>query len=176
MPIAIGILAASGVVSQDKIENYVILGELSLDGSLRPILGALPIAVEISKIQPDPKDIVLPVENASEAAMAQNVKVYPVASLAEAVAFFNDELSIEPFRVSLQEVFSSSRKYHIDFQDVKGQEHVKRALEVAAAGGHNIIMIGPPGSRPFRSPHHTISEAGEVQWAVSVFNQYGCLN
>jgi magnesium chelatase family protein len=203
LPIAIGILAASGVVSQDHLDDFVILGELSLDGSLRPIHGALPIALEISKNHH--KGMVLPIENGSEAAMAQGIKVFPVASLSDAVAFFNGELTIEPFQVSLAEIFSSSRHYTIDFQDVKGQEHVKRALEVAAAGGHNIVMIGPPGSgktmlakrfptilpdltlaevlettkihsvagllpshtpliatRPFRSPHHTISDAGLI--------------
>ncbi|MCI0494626.1 YifB family Mg chelatase-like AAA ATPase, partial [candidate division KSB1 bacterium] len=203
LPIAIGILVASGIISQEQIQDYVILGELSLDGSLRPIRGALPIAVEMGKNHK--RGIILPVENASEAAMSQGIKVYPVASLAATIQFLNGEQPIEPFLVSLEEIFSQGRQHIIDFQDVKGQEHVKRALEVAAAGGHNIIMIGPPGSgktmlakrfptilpdltleealettkihsvagllpshtpmiatRPFRSPHHTISDAGLI--------------
>ncbi len=203
LPIALGILAASGVVTQNNLDKYVILGELSLDGSLRPIHGALPITFELRKN--DFKGIILPAENASEAAMVQDVGVFPVSSLTDAVNFFNGELNLPPFEVKLSDVFSRHHHYETDFQDVKGQEHVKRALEVAAAGGHNIIMIGPPGSgksmlakrfpsilpdltleealettkihsvagvlpmnkpiiatRPFRTPHHTISDAGLI--------------
>ncbi len=139
LPIAIGILAANGVVSESLLEDHVILGELALDGSLRPIRGALSVAWEVRK--QGMKALALPKENAKEAAMTEGLDVYPISNLQEAIDFLNNTNGIEPLRVDLKEIFEVSRQYHVDFSDVRGQEHVKRSLEVAAADGHNILIF-----------------------------------
>ena len=204
LPIAIGILAATGQIIRDRCDEFVLMGELSLDGSLKPIPGVLPMAMKFAAGD-GIKGLLVPHDNAREAAMAGTLPVYAVKSLKQAVHFLEDESTLRPFEVDIASVFNEHRNYATDFSDVKGQESAKRALEIAAAGGHNIIMIGPPGSgktmlarrmpsvlpdmsiiealettkihsvagrlaadsalvatRPFRSPHHTISYAGLV--------------
>jgi len=203
LPMAIGILAATEIVQKNKLDRYFILGELSLDGQVKPVRGTLPIAVAAR--DSGLRGILLPKENSREAAVVRGIDILPVNTLSDCVEFLNGALHIDPLEIDLEELFRTEPNYPVDFNDVKGQEHVKRCLEVSAAGGHNVIMIGPPGSgktmlakriptilpdmnfeeslettkihsvmglipadsalvvtRPFRSPHHTISDAGLI--------------
>ena len=201
LPISLGMLAGSGQLQSDLFDKYAVVGELALEGNTRPVKGALSMAIAAAK-QEGLRGLVVSSESAAEAAVVENVEVIPVASLTQAVGFFTGTLDIEPTPSRLDELFESFSKYEDDFADVRGQEMAKRAITIAAAGAHNLLMIGPPGSgktmlakrvptilpalsatesiettriysalgrlrpgqplmarRPFRSPHHTISDA-----------------
>ena len=174
LAIALGVLAATEQLDKENLKDYCIFGELSLDGSLRPARGILPISIAIAKTKI--KNILLPLQNAKEAAVVSKNIIWPVQSLKETVQFLHDQQSHKPFTVSLENLFRENAAYPVDFSEVKGQYLAKRALEVAVAGGHNIAMIGPPGSGktmlakriPTIMPDLTLNEALEVTKVHSV--------
>lgn len=175
LPLAIGILAASGEINPDILTDYIIMGELSLDGTILPIKGVLPIAIKAREL--GFRGIILPKQNGKEAAVVNNLDVYAVDYIMEVIGFFNKEKELTPVVVDTRaEFYKSQQSFEFDFSDVKGQENVKRALEVAAAGGHNVIMIGPPGAGksmmakriPSILPPFTLNEALETTKIHSV--------
>ncbi|MYK39583.1 MAG: YifB family Mg chelatase-like AAA ATPase [Gemmatimonadetes bacterium] len=203
LPIAVGVLAASRQIKPLGLAEFALLGELSLNGSVRPVHGMLSMATSLH--QQGLYGMIVPTQNAREAAIANGPLVYGVSSLSEALAILTGDARQRPYELNVDEVFRSNANYGVDFADVRGQDHAKRALEVAASGGHNLLMVGPPGSgktmlarrlptilpaptlqealattkihsvagvlppgqalvatRPFRAPHHTISDAGLI--------------